>query len=99
MPDAAEKKLPPEYVAVPTAPVVYFDLVPTYGTLGGVVQIELATRVLQPLQDGSVGTPTIETAHLRCNPIAAKFLKDALEAALKMLEEPHVPPVAVGKLN
>ena len=96
MPDS---KLPPEYVAVPTAPIIYFDFVPTYGVLGGVVQIELAARTLQPLQDGNVGIPTIETGRLRCNPMAAKFLQDALEAALQMLEQPQAPPPAVGKLN
>ncbi len=95
----ADSKLPPEYVPVPTAPTVYFDFVPTYGVLSGIIQIELATRALQPLQDGSVGTPTIETGRLRCNPVAAKFLKDALEAALKMLEQPQAPPPATGKLN
>ena len=95
----SEKTLPLEYVPVPTAPIIYFDFVPTYGTLGGMIQIELAARVLQPLQDGSVGTPTIEIGHLRCNPTAAKFLKDALEGALKMLEQPQAPPPAVGKLN
>jgi hypothetical protein len=92
-------KLVPEYVSVPTAPIIYFDFVPTYGTIAGIVQIELAARALQPLQDGSVDTPTIETGRLRCNSTTAKFLNDALEAALKTLEQPQASPPAVGKLN
>ncbi len=95
----AERKLPPEYVSVPTAPVVYFDFAPAYGTMGGIIQVELAMRGLAPLQDGGVDTPTIETGRLRCNPIAAKYLKDALEAALKMSEQPQASPVAAGRLN
>jgi hypothetical protein len=58
------------------------------GIVAGIVQIELAARALQPLQDGRVDTPMIETGRLRCSPTAAKFLKDSLEAALKMLEQP-----------
>jgi hypothetical protein len=85
-----QKTLPPEYIAVPTAPIIYFDFAPAYGVMGGVVQIELASRAWVPFQDGSVGMPTIETCRLRCNPVAAKNLKDALEAALKLLEQTHL---------
>jgi hypothetical protein len=99
MSDPTEKRLATEYVIVPTVPIIYFDFAPTYGTLGGIIQIELAVRTLQPLQDGGVNMASVETARLRCGPIAARFLKDALEGALKMLEQPQMSPVAVGKLN
>jgi len=81
-----QRRLPSGYVAVPSAPIIYFDFAPAYGVMAGVVQIELASRAWVPFQDGSVGMPTIETCRLRCNPVAARNLKHALEGALKLLE-------------
>ena len=71
-PDSLSNELAAGYKSVSTAPFVYFDFVPTFGTLGGAVQIELAARTLTPLQNGGVGLETVETARLRCTPAAAK---------------------------
>jgi hypothetical protein len=98
-PDSLSNELAAGYKSVSTAPFVYFDFVPTFGTLGGAVQIELAARTLTPLQNGGVGLETVETARLRCTPAAAKFLRDALDGALKMLEQPQSVPASIGKLN
>lgn len=97
--DWTDKKLLPGYVPVTSAPFIYFDYVPTHGILGGAVQIELAARIIVPLEDGGVQTHTIDTARLRCSPTAARFLKDSLEAALKMLEQPQASPSAASKMN
>lgn len=68
-----------------TAPLVYFDNVPVYGTWGGNLEVELATRLLMPRSDGAVGVDMGCTAHLRCSPAAAMQLIDALTKALDML--------------
>jgi hypothetical protein len=92
--------LPLGYKTVSTCPLIYFDFVPTHGTLGGAVQIELAARTLAPSQQsGGVIIETIEVGRLRCSPMAAKFLRDALDAALKMLENPQDDHASSGKLN
>ena len=91
--------VPPGYKPVRTAPFVYFDFVPTYGTLGGAVLIELAARTLAPLQNGAVASQTVEVARLRFTPDAARLLRNALDEALKLVEHPQSQPASVGKLN
>jgi hypothetical protein len=82
------------------APFVYFDFVLTHGAMSGAIQIELAARMASPIQGGGVKMEAVATAHLRCTPAAAIFLRDALDASVKMLEQPHQRPAAsVGKLN
>ncbi len=94
-PDPTDKKLLPDYVPVHTVPFIHLDYVPTYGTLAGAVEIELATRILLPSDGGGVQTRMLETGRSRCSPTAAEFLKDALDAALKMLEQPASSPTEV----
>ena len=75
-----------------TAPMVYFDNAPVFGSFCGNIEIELAARMLMPKPDGSVTSDMGCTAHLRCSPHAATMLIDALQKALSMhkqsLEEP-----------
>ena len=83
-----------------TAPFVYFDLAPTYGVLGGAVQIELASRIMIQNPDGGVDVKFITTTHLRCSQAAAEHLRDAINAALKLLEQPQKEQIsAARKLN
>jgi hypothetical protein len=98
-PEPPAKKLLAGYVPVPTAPIIYFDYAPTSGILSGVIQIELAARTLLPLANGSAAPRVVEVGRIRCSPAAAKALKEALEAALKTLEQPQSPPVAASKPN
>ena len=85
------------------APLVYFDIVGAYGTMNSSVEIELATRILIPKGDGSTEVKFISSGRLRCTQNAAVNLRNALDAALKMLEpQPAVADTAVvaaGKLN
>jgi hypothetical protein len=97
--DPAAKRLAAGYLPVPTVPIIYFDFAPTFGHLGGNIQIELAARIVLPLEDGTIDNPMIETGRLRCSKTAAVSLKNALEQALKMLDEPQTPPVGRGTLN
>lgn len=72
---------------VGTAPVVYFDNVPVFGTYAGNIELQLSTRVMLPKPDGGVITETMCTAHLRCPPASAQQLIEVLQRALKMLEQ------------
>jgi hypothetical protein len=69
------------------APLVYFDSVPVFGTFVGNLEVELAARMMMPKPDGSVMVDMACTAHLRCSPVAAMALIDALTKALDMLSK------------
>jgi hypothetical protein len=81
------------------APFVYFDIAGAYGTMHGAIEVELATRILVPKPDGSTEVKFLSTGRLRCSAHAAINLRHALEAALKMLEQPLANPVAASKMN
>jgi len=83
------------------APLVYFDIVGAYGTMNGAVEIELATRILVPKPDGSTDVKFLSSGRIRCTPTAAANLRNSLDAALKMLEQPqaNMTAIAAGKLN
>ena len=83
------------------APLVYFDIVGAYGTMNGSIEIELATRILVPKPDGSTEVKFISSGRLRCTQNAAVNLRNGLDAALKMLEQPqaNAAAIAAGKLN
>ncbi len=81
------------------APVVYFDIVAAYGTMNGSIEAELATRVLLPRTDGTTDVKFLSSGRLRCSPSAALQLRNALDAALKMLEQPQANAVATSTMN
>ena len=81
------------------ASLVYFDIVGAYGTMNGAVEVELATRILVPQPDGSTQVKFLSSGRLRCSATAASNLRNALDAALKMLEQPQADPVAASKMN
>ena len=87
MPDPISPTAPP-YRCPDTAPFIYFDLIGAFGTMAGAVQVELAGRVLTPVPDGGVAIAFMTTARLRCSPAAAQNLREALDKALQMLEQP-----------
>lgn len=87
------------YVDNNLAPVVSFDIAPAHGVLAGTVQVELASRTLNPLADGSVEIKFVTSGRLRCSPAAAMHLRNSLDAALRMLEQPQPSPAAAAKLN
>ncbi|MEH2524469.1 MULTISPECIES: hypothetical protein [unclassified Bradyrhizobium] len=82
-------------------PLVYFDIVGAYGTMNGSVEVELATRILVPKPDGSTEVKFISSGRIRCTANAAANLRNGLDAALKMLEQPQgsAAAIAAGKLN
>ncbi|MEO8319718.1 MAG: hypothetical protein ABI561_15470 [Bradyrhizobium sp.] len=84
-----------------SAPLVYFDIIGAYGVMNGSVEMELATRILVPKADGSTEVKFISTGRLRCTANAATNLRNGLDAALKMLEQPEAKTsaIAASKLN
>ena len=73
------------------APVIFFDGVPAYGLLNGVVELELAVRMLAPKSDGNVAVDMTCVAHLRCSLAAAVNLRDAVDKAIEMAKGPTKP--------
>jgi hypothetical protein len=84
-----------------SAPLVYFDIVGAYGTMNGSIEVELATRILIPRPDGSTEVKFLSSGRLRCTANAAVNLRNGLDAALKMLEQPqaNMAAIAASKLN
>jgi hypothetical protein len=82
------------------APLVYFDMVGAYGTMNGAVVLELASRILVPRTDGSTEVKFLSSGRLRCTANAAIQLRNALDAALKLLEPPSAAdPAAAARMN
>jgi hypothetical protein len=69
--------------------------------MNGSVEVELATRILVPKPDGSTEVKFISSGRLRCSANAAVNLRNGLDAALKMLEQPQgsTATIAAAKLN
>lgn len=99
MTDTSDSGPPPIYRTPDGTPFVVFDAVGAFGVLAGAVQIELAARIMQPIPDGGVGVEFRTAAHLRCSPTAAAVLRDAIDGALKMLQQPPDTTSAASKLN
>jgi hypothetical protein len=100
--DHENTRPPPDLIYEDTgamAPLVYFDIIGAYGTMHGAIEVELATRILVPKPDGSTEVKFLSTGRLRCSSNAANTLRQALDAALKMLEQPQANPVAASKMN
>jgi hypothetical protein len=70
-----------------TAPFIYFDVAPTYGVMAGAIEIELVARILIPSTEPQPKAEAVTTAHLRCSPVAAASLRDALNKALEMHQQ------------
>jgi len=81
------------------APLVYFDIVAAYGVMTGGIEVELATRILVPKTNGATEVKFLSSGRLRCTPTAATNLRNALDAALKMLEQPQANAVATTTMN
>jgi hypothetical protein len=57
--------------------------------MGGLIEIEPATRILVPQADGSSAVKLISNGRVRCSPDAAMNLRNGLVSALKLLEQPQ----------
>jgi hypothetical protein len=84
------------------APFIYTDGVATFGANGGMIQLELGANVIVPTADGGTKIEVVMVAHIRCNLGAAIGLRDSLNKAIEMAQNPAVAPSAAaaeGRLN
>ena len=63
------------------APVVFYDSVPAYGLIRGIVAVTLSTGRWLEI-DGKVEIRPVVVGHLRMTPESAAILRDALDKAL-----------------
>jgi hypothetical protein len=82
----------PPFHSPDTAPFIYFDVAPTFGTAAGAIQIELASRTLVPTEDGKVRAELVVTGRLRCSPTAIADLRQAIDKALELLKQVQEQP-------
>ncbi len=66
------------------APVVYFEVCPTFGNNGGLLNLMLATGLIDSAPHGKVISRVKAVAHLRMTAAAAVNLRDTLNNALAM---------------
>lgn len=104
MTDPADVNQPPKGSVIAydnrnDVPTVYFDITPAHGVMGGIVQIELAARILVPHPDESIDVRFVSCGRLRCSATAAIQLRNALDGALRMLEQPVPNSVGSSRVN
>jgi hypothetical protein len=89
------------YTESASAPFIFFDGVACYGSSHGIVEIELAARIMSPRSDGGVQVQFVPAGRLRCSLAAAAALRSSIDASIKMAEQPQQqpPPAATSKLN
>jgi len=102
-PESSKTNIPTNvsaYANGSTAPFIYFDGVVCHGALNGVVEIELAARIMIPTPNGGVEIKFVPTGRLRCSPAAAENLRLSIEIAVKMAQEAKQQLTAVvSRLN
>lgn len=72
------------------APFIYFEEVPTFGHMSGIIRLTLdAIRIYPGTAPNTVKTDRVLVAHLRTNIMGARMLRDALDKALLMANPPE----------
>jgi len=66
------------------APIVFFEVCPTFGNNGGLLNLMLATGLIDSAPHGKVASRVKAVAHLRMTTAAAINLSDTLNSALAM---------------
>ena len=65
------------------APMIYFENVPTFGHMEGVIRITLtADRIYLGKPNDAIGVDRVVVAHLRSSRASAIKLRDAIDSAL-----------------
>lgn len=93
----------PDYRNNDTAPFIFFDQPIAWGTYGGIIQIELGARAMTATHNGEDERPAVTEIHIaarmRCSPVAARKLRDAIDRALVMFDRSqHAAAAAVDRL-
>ncbi len=71
------------------APIIFFEVCPTFGNNGGLVNLMLATGLIDSAPHGKVASRVKAVAHLRMTAAAAANLRDTLDRALAMGAKPE----------
>ncbi|MBR2119534.1 MAG: hypothetical protein V4458_16835 [Pseudomonadota bacterium] len=66
------------------APIIFFEVCPTFGNNGGLINLMLATGLIDSAPHGKVASRVKAVAHLRMTAAAAVNLRDTLNNALAM---------------
>lgn len=83
-----EQSLPSDIQGVSTAPVIYFEIIPTFGNNNGVVNMMLAAGIALPAGQGlNTVTKPLAVAHLRFSVATALHLRETLDKALLLGSE------------
>ena len=64
------------------APIIYFEVCPTIGNNHGIINVMLATSLIEPTDGGGVATRVVVVGHLRMTTLAAIDLRDSINNAL-----------------
>lgn len=78
------------------APIIFFEICPTYGNNSGLINVMLATGLIEAAPHGKVKSRVKAVAHLRMTSAAAVNLRDTLNNALLMGTPGKKPE---GKVN
>jgi hypothetical protein len=70
------------------APIIFFEVCPTFGNNGGLVNLMLATGLIEAAPHGKVASRVKAVAHLRMTVAAAVNLRDTLDRALALGAKP-----------
>ena len=71
------------------APIIFFEVCPTFGNNGGLINLMLAARLIDSAPHGKVASRVKAVAHLRMTAAAAVNLRDTLDRALAMGAKPE----------
>jgi hypothetical protein len=64
------------------APIIYFEICPTLGNNNGIINVMLATTLVEPIADGGISTRVVAVGHLRMTGQGAINLRDSINNAL-----------------
>jgi hypothetical protein len=90
----SDKELPVTVEAIPSvqgglsglgsasAPFLYFENAPAFGTMNGIIKVTLTATRDMPLANNKIASDHVVVAHLRMNMAAARALKSALDGAI-----------------
>ena len=70
------------------APILYFEAVPAFGHMNGIIRVTLEATRLYTTDLGEVTQDRVVVAHLRMNVPAALSLKAAIEGAILLATPP-----------
>jgi hypothetical protein len=81
-PEAAAEQTFVPVESVIEAPVIFFEACPTLGNNNGLINVMLATGLIEPAPDGQIRSRVKAVAHLWMTTVAAIGLRDAIDKAL-----------------